>query len=296
MYISLERADAILEGEGHTQNWGKLSDVEKGEFLTRASRRIEQLAFNPQHENPRRPRYENGLRNQNLGGFDIPIPAPLELTVALLALWYAQNPESLYNFVRQSLSAQLSDLPLPVQSGLWPYLASSVKTRNIEAADEAQSQRTPAHSLNYEGIRAGTILLDSDKIFGADDLIVDYTWTPRIYDPDTRSTELQVMIIRQQGAAVLGAGGVYTWPRIPWGPPYNETFAANGVASPTVYFDLPVGFTLDQLIGFNAGNWDLDRLDKSIVDGRRRYSYTATSFSRSLPGNSWPTQILATRD
>ena len=138
----------LLNAEGNTDDW-PTDLTERGKLLSRASRRIDQLAFNDEWEVPYSPRYLNGYLNDGKTGGNrtVKIPASLATQVALLALWYAQNPHGFYNQSpagEESLCKQLSDLPLSIQTGLWRFLDETVKIDEDEAYFIQRNKTRPA--------------------------------------------------------------------------------------------------------------------------------------------------------
>ena len=135
MYITIKQADPILASYG----WTSATEDSKTEALNLATQRIELIPFRnePQH----RPRYTDG---NITGSTTEPIPEQLKILVAYLAEWYRLNPEVDFNpvlkDVDQSLSPALSDLPLSLQSGLWPFVDAELLA-GIREADF--SERSP---------------------------------------------------------------------------------------------------------------------------------------------------------
>ena len=146
-------ANDFLKAEGQVWPDG-ITDAEVLGFIERASRRIDQLAFAPEHEVAYSPRYVDGFLNDGTAD-DVRkvdakrIPYKLAVEVALLALWYAQNPHGFYNQSpagEESLCKQMSDLPLSIQAGLWSFVSDEVKIDADELPD-VQLDRSQAGSL-----------------------------------------------------------------------------------------------------------------------------------------------------
>ena len=149
MYITAAAATAILQGEGSVEDWPATA-AEQGKFLERSSRRIDQLAFAPAHETPQSPRYTDGFLTGAAKVADNAIPHNLAVEVALLALWYAQNPNGFYNRSpagEESLCKQMSDMPLSIQTGLWAFVSDEVKI-DADELPASKQDRQPAGSLS----------------------------------------------------------------------------------------------------------------------------------------------------
>lgn len=138
-YITYAAANAIIAAEGGT------ALPSNAQLLEKATNRIEVLRFNRDAEKKFRPRYLDG-REPNLDGSASAtkpkIPFELAWATTKLAEWYRDNPNELYKSREgEHLSKQLSDLPLAIQSALWPFLHASVKvdigdtTRSIDIAE-----------------------------------------------------------------------------------------------------------------------------------------------------------------
>ena len=181
-YITLARCDDILSASGET-GWFNYRDTEKTGFIVRASDRIESLPFkldatesssfpdNVPNRYFSRPRFNEGFYSffDDDGGLTSPstdsdhtqepIPADLELAVARLALHYARNPLSSYydtsvaTTPETSIGAGLDDLPLEVQTALYPYLTDAL--RGEESGDTSvgrlEETLSQAVSLHYDG-------------------------------------------------------------------------------------------------------------------------------------------------
>ena len=170
MYIEEATATTLLKAEfppEQLKEWDALADTATGNgyYVARASRRIDQLAFSEEHETSYSPRYINGLE---VNGYDSDgnpttdstkkIPPALAVQVALLALWYFQNPHGFYNQSpagEESLCKQLSDLPLSIQTGLWAFISDEVKIDSDELP-EVNLDRSQAGSL-YDDVSGAAL-------------------------------------------------------------------------------------------------------------------------------------------
>ena len=149
-YIDAAMGNALLLAEGNVDQWPE-TPIEQAQFLERASRRIDQLAFAPHHETPKSPRYTDGYLTDADKVEVNAIPHVLAVQVALLALWYAQNPNSFYNRSpagEESLCQQLSDIPLSIQTGLWGFVGDEVKI-DVDQLPAKQQDRATGGSLYH---------------------------------------------------------------------------------------------------------------------------------------------------
>lgn len=153
-YITEVTANALLLAEGSTDDWPSTA-AEQKQMIERASRRIDQLAFAPHHETLKSPRYTDGYltdaeRDPNDASVNA-IPHGLAVQVSLLALWYAQNPNSFYNRSPagdESLCQAMSDIPLSIQTGLWQYVGDEVKI-DVDQLPAKQQDRATGGSLHH---------------------------------------------------------------------------------------------------------------------------------------------------
>jgi len=168
MYITEHDATEILQGEGSILDWPDDVAV-RAQLIERASRRVDQLAFTTEEEarvGGKSPRYTDSF----VTGVDVDdrdddnaIPQNLAVQVALLALWYAQNPNSFYNRSpagEESLCKAMSDLPLSVQTGLWAYVSDEVKI-DVDELPQTKQDRQAGGSMFREGVDEGVPAIDA---------------------------------------------------------------------------------------------------------------------------------------
>ena len=164
-YITRVRCDEILVNSGQTEGWATLTNQQKDGYLSRASDRLEAVPFELDGEIPgkaglgykKRPRFVDGFKQiSSAGEGGEPIPLPLELATANLALYYARNPFATYNITQlpggdATLAGGLDDLPLDVQSALWSFIDDSLKDQeNREDTPGSDEAKIRATSLSYD--------------------------------------------------------------------------------------------------------------------------------------------------
>lgn len=140
MYITRTQADTILEAQGYDDQWSEKSDTEKDEYIQRASDRIDAIPFNIDLEIPR-------FKDGNYAAFNgemvsgQTMPYDLQVATAVLAGWYVLNPHvddvllPTEGTQAAAISPFMADLPLRVQTALYPYLTEEAKGTQYLFAD-----------------------------------------------------------------------------------------------------------------------------------------------------------------
>lgn len=141
-YITTARAIELLVDMGMFPNFEfEPSDIQSGN-IQRATDRIEMLHFETDKAVPDRTAERFTMDN---------VPSAIQRATALLAAWYAETPLLYYDLLHDdkesSMSPQVSDMFMMVQSMLWPYLAGSVQSNSVEQKKDNPKNRTPAYSL-----------------------------------------------------------------------------------------------------------------------------------------------------
>ena len=131
-YLTAIQATALLVAEGSDSNWPS-QDAERLKWIERASRRIEAIPFDVSVAY-NRPRFKDGKwADMNGDATSQDMPFELQLATAVLAAHYADYPmadRSLIGSdgdVENALSVVMADLPIRVQSTLYPYLSDELK-------------------------------------------------------------------------------------------------------------------------------------------------------------------------
>lgn len=135
-YLTPVQITSLLSLEGREGPYSELPEARQLELAELASARIESIPFE-QIELPS-PRFENGKITHT----DLAMPRKLQRAVAVLALWYVENPFVDYTTAGapvdpSSLSPFLADLPLAVQTALWNYVSQDVKLGRGRRVQEA---------------------------------------------------------------------------------------------------------------------------------------------------------------
>ena len=140
MYINVATADEHILSIGHSTDWSEHTDDAKEKFIQRATDRIEMLRFKT--DNPREsrdPRYDVLVPSRG------EVPENLQLAVAYLAAFYGDNPLLKYDLIgdniSNALSPSLADIPLAIQTLLFPYLIDAVQSN---VPDAPQPRKAPA--------------------------------------------------------------------------------------------------------------------------------------------------------
>ena len=168
-YISLTRANSILTSEGGPDEWTRGTTQNRQQYLERATRRIETIPFDGDGVlYTVRPRFTNGTVTESDPPVDIAYG--LEVAVTLLAAHYAINPLSQYRDlpgVGDGLSSPISDLPITVQTAIWPFLTREMKAEISPVSPEIDRELKPrlrARAITYADsqLEAPTVVLRPD--------------------------------------------------------------------------------------------------------------------------------------
>ena len=158
-YITTTRANDILALSGDTSGWSVSTQADQSEAVQRASNRIETIPFREGSELPTRPRFTDG--SDSAGN---PIPATIELAVALMAAYYIRRPLVGYREPTADSDGPLRGVPEEVRDALWEYLPDAYRgdsgsderaeraLRLREKQFEADNQpRGQANAIAYDG-------------------------------------------------------------------------------------------------------------------------------------------------
>ena len=149
-YITIERADSLISAEGGPTEWSSLQNTDKQKILERATRRLETIPF-ADDSLYQRPRWTNGIKTGSDPSESIPYA--LEISTSLLSVHYALNPLSEYRDVpgiSEGLSNPIADLPISVQTAIWPYLSVEMKAEiNPVTAEKKFQERPKARAISY---------------------------------------------------------------------------------------------------------------------------------------------------
>ena len=158
MWISVSRADDILadDSEARAEVWSALTDSDKGAFIGRASNRLELVPFVTDDITQPDGTYSVRAHGRFVAGF-VPdangaiittqrIPVVLATACALLARWYADNPDADLEFLSGGLNQDslIADLPLEVRSAVWPYLIEEAKPGALREVTQPDLSGRPA--------------------------------------------------------------------------------------------------------------------------------------------------------
>ena len=160
-WITVEQADTILASDtgDRAAIWTDLADDAKTALLGRASNRLELCPFDSDDVSDAREhgRYIDGqVPDADGTATDAAIPRVLAIGCALLARHYADNPDIELDQATGALDREslIADLPLSVQSAIWPYVTDEAKGRNVLAVlrgrtVEPDGDRPVARPLTY---------------------------------------------------------------------------------------------------------------------------------------------------
>ena len=163
-YITLDYANDILAPDGDATAWADLSGAGKLAALDKASRRIETIPFEADSSQfpvgyHSRPRYSMNIKADppsNDAPLLLRIAHPLAIAVAMLAMHYARRPYAdtpvLPKSSDDALAKSIADMPLVVQSAIWPYMSIEARTdfESIPVAEITTGiPRTTARSISF---------------------------------------------------------------------------------------------------------------------------------------------------
>ena len=162
MWITTLRAREVLTETAYPRQalWNSTEEISVGlqtSALERASRRLDMLPLTIGSNGLNISRFIDGHLTDFNGEIiqDAFIPKTLETGVSYLAVLYTDNPlgpdnDIIGQNVNDSIHPMLVDLPLSVQTAIWPYLDPSLTTPLELQVEQARTERSETRILQRE--------------------------------------------------------------------------------------------------------------------------------------------------
>ena len=185
-WITRATADTYFNNLGgpRKRDWLAQTESDRTDLIQQASTRLDAIQFVGEDTASDKPKY----RDANVEDPTNPIPLKLFYAVCELSHWYIANPYA--QIISEGsldsqhvLDPQLADLPIPIQSLVYPFMYGAPNQR-VEVETEEDNERPKARKIEYTSDEVSAIVPSGTAGAGATTFL-QLQDTPGTYVSDT---------------------------------------------------------------------------------------------------------------